>query len=491
MDVKDKKVDSLNIHTANTGYTIREVQHQGRKHIVVPVIMMVEGVHNGSAGPILHTIQGLGMFLESWNSIPVVIDHPVMDGQNISANSPEIIDSRTVGRVYNTHVNNTRLMAEAWIDEEKIRQLSAVALNAIVNQEPLDVSVGIYTEEETIQGNWNGETYEGIARNYHPDHLALLPGGTGACSWNDGCGIRSNNKKEGGSNVMSDEELKTQKSSHIQSLIDSNVDQGYRTLVQSAQQKIDAMDSDSVVHFLQEVYDEYVVYEARMRVGGMKLFKQSYQYSEETGFELMGTPTEVLKKVEYVPIQTHMKRTKFNINNKKEEVKTMANEKCTPCIEKKVNALIANKLTKYTDSDKEWLQTLEEVQLDQMVPIVEEKKPEVIVETEKKPDEKKPEVVSTLSDEDKADLAWAKAQRKQTRNNLIEGIQANTEKDTWPETELQAMSEDTLRRLYKSVKKEEVEESGSNFMLNNTPKIQSNVSDEILLPAGVEIETKN
>lgn len=38
--------------------------------------------------------------------------------------------------------------------------------------------------------------FKRIARNLNPDHLALLPGGTGACSWEDGCGVRANERKD-------------------------------------------------------------------------------------------------------------------------------------------------------------------------------------------------------------------------------------------------------------------------------------------------------
>ena len=83
-------------------YDIKLVVHQEKAHLVVPVVMMVEGVHNGSQGPLLHEITELGKFPESWNGRPVVIYHPEdEDGNPISANSPEVIDKVTVGRVYN------------------------------------------------------------------------------------------------------------------------------------------------------------------------------------------------------------------------------------------------------------------------------------------------------------------------------------------------------------------------------------------------------
>src|SRR5512135_634699 len=40
-------------------YQIREERHQGRNTVVVPVIMMVEGVHSGSHGPLLHPAEEL------------------------------------------------------------------------------------------------------------------------------------------------------------------------------------------------------------------------------------------------------------------------------------------------------------------------------------------------------------------------------------------------------------------------------------------------
>ena len=173
-------------------YNVQERMHQGRKHLVVPVTMMVEGVHNGSHGPLLHTIAELGKFPEVWNGIPVVIDHPEVDGQNVSANDPDIIDTRTVGRVYRTHVNGNRLKAQAWLDEEKLKAICPTTFEKVKSGEQLEVSVGVFSDEEKIDGDWNGEVYEARAINHRPDHLAILPTSQGACSLADGCGIRAN-----------------------------------------------------------------------------------------------------------------------------------------------------------------------------------------------------------------------------------------------------------------------------------------------------------
>ena len=118
-------------------------------------------------------------------------------------------------------------------------------------------------------------------------------------------------------------------------------------------------------------------------------------------------------------------------------------EKCTPCVEKKVNALVANKLTKFTEADVEWLQTLTEAQLDQMVP----EEPEVEV-TEN--------AAAKLSADDQAALDFGKKMLAKKKADMAKGIQANTAAGTWSDVELATMSEEMLEKVYKSVVKEEV-----------------------------------
>ena len=183
-------MEHYGLHTQN--YTIREEMLGGKKHYVVPVVVMVAGVHAGSHGPLLHSADELGKFPASWDGIPVAIQHPVdNDGTPVSCNQPSVLDERVVGRVFNTRMDNDKLRAEAWIDPELISRIAPEALAHLKKGKPMDVSVGVFTEDDMIAGEWNGEHYIGISRNHRPDHLALLPGATGACSWNDGCGVRA------------------------------------------------------------------------------------------------------------------------------------------------------------------------------------------------------------------------------------------------------------------------------------------------------------
>jgi len=117
---------------------------------------------------------------------------------------------------------------------------------------------------------------------------------------------------------------------------------------------------------------------------------------------------------------------------------------CPKCLEK-INALIANKDSKFEEADREQLLTFDEATLDKLAPTV--------VEIEKKV-EKEVEV-NKLSPEDKAALAYGKKQMKARRDLMTKSIQDNASKETWPDAVLNSMDEDTLERVYISTKKED------------------------------------
>lgn len=489
----------IQINFKNDSYEVREEIHQGKKYIVVPITMVVEGVHNGSHGPLLHTIEDLGMFPASWDGIPIMIGHPEKDGQNVSANSPGLIDSDMVGRVYNTHVDGTKLKAEGWLDPEKLEVISSETLTNINEGNPIEVSVGVFTEDEPLlnEGDWNGEKYNAIARNHRPDHLALLPGEVGACSLDDGCGIRSNKKK--GGDKMNDNvkvigvgiSLDNNKVFQAMKLLNDNGysfnnilnnKDGYTITMDAVRRTLSSMDTSDKYHYLEELYDDYLIYCVRGQDSGEKMFKQEYSISDDDVVELIGNPTQVRKQVDVMYVANTAQKNKFNRKNK--EVSTMADDAKKPCsgqCMEKVIAIINSNKTNFTEADREWLLVQEETVLDKLMP-----KDPVVVNSKK---EEKPETVQVLSDEDKADLAWAKQQRKEKHRKLIEGIQANVAKDTWTDVELNSMNDNILEKIFSSVKKEEVELV--DYSLNGGKRIVDNSNDfEPLYPAGIEMETK-
>ncbi len=473
---------------AQVDYVVSVKTHQKKKHLVVPVTMMVEGVHCGSHGPLLHTITDLGRFPESWNGIPIVIFHPEKDGIPVSANSPDIIDNECVGRVYGTRVEGEKLKANAWLDEEKLGAVSPEALNCINKHLPLEVSVGVFTEDEEEEGEYNGETYEAIAHNHRPDHLALLPGGTGACSFEDGCGIRANEKGGKDVEVVIRDAMRLLNANGFRvSEIEVNEEDGYIVRMDAVRQALYAKDTQSAYHYLEELYDGYLIYAESLQEGGRHLYKQSYTYINDV-VEFVGDPVEVKKKVQVDYVTMSVQRTKFNNNNKTKEDSNM-DEKCTACVKKKVDALIAHELTNFEERDREFLQGLTEEQLDRMTP---KTPPAVNTAKSGKEEESKP-AIQALSADDQAALAYGKKLLKEKKDRMIRGIQENTAKDLWPTELLNTMEEEMLEKVFASVQKkaEETPETYDYTVNGGQARLEVNATEEEpLLPAGIELDKK-
>ena len=457
-------------------YEVKLAVHQEKAHMVIPVVMMVEGVHNGNQGAIFHSIEELGKVPASWNGIPVVINHPEEDGVAISANSPDIIDNVMVGKVYNTNVDGDKLKAEVWLDEDKLNSVSQKILDDINETKEVEVSLGMFTDNEETEGEWHGEKYVMIAHNHRPDHLAMLPDAVGACSCEDGCGLGVNNK-----DMKIDETIKSlnAKGFSINS-IGNHAEQNYQQRINAVNEALHKLDVNTY-HYLEEVYDTYLIYSISGE-GDRKMFKQDYKI-EGDKVDLTGEPVEVQRKVSYVNANKDIQHSLegdagvegSKLINLNKEVQTMANDKCPECL-KKINALIANKESKFEETDREWLLTQEESTLDKLVPVI--KEVEKIVEKEVE--------VNKLTSDQEADLAYVAKLRSDQRNKMVQTIQANTSKELWPDEVLKGMNEDHLRRIFDSVKKEE---TTADYSLN--ANIQSNTGTiEPLLPAGVVFEVK-
>jgi len=170
---------------ANMSGLLRREMLEGEEYLVAPVILITVGVHNG----IYYTADALSRFAEAWNGVPVPVYHPTINGIPVSANLPSIIEQRNVGRIFNARFDNGKLKAEAWINIRKAGQVDDRIVPMIEAEQRMEVSTGMFQEEEMINGVWETEEYFAIAHNIRPDHLALLPDKQGACSWEDGGGL--------------------------------------------------------------------------------------------------------------------------------------------------------------------------------------------------------------------------------------------------------------------------------------------------------------
>jgi Uncharacterized protein conserved in bacteria (DUF2213) len=172
--------------------SVRHDKMEGRDFLVVPMIILTEGVHTGSEGPLLYPQDELSKTPAVWNYKPVVVYHPEMNGVGISACDPSVISSRKVGVMMNTRFEKGKLKSEAWLETDRADIVDPRIMEAVNNNTMMELSTGVFVDSDPTAGEWKGENYTGIARNYRPDHLALLPDKIGACSISDGAGFLRN-----------------------------------------------------------------------------------------------------------------------------------------------------------------------------------------------------------------------------------------------------------------------------------------------------------
>ena len=94
--------------------------------------------------------------------------------------------------------------------------------------------------------------------------------------------------------------------------------------------------------------------------------------------------------------------------------------------------------------------------------------------------------VNVLTDDQKADLAYAAKQRKERSEKLIKGIQTNA-KDVWSDADLVKKDEGELEKIFFAINKVKVEE----FDYSVTGEVDLNINEcteEPLLPTGIKLK---
>lgn len=177
----------------------------GREYIVSSATILVEGVLDGSAGPLYYPKDEIAKDISQWNGRPLVNGHPIQRGKAISANDPTVIAEYEIGRMYNTEYQTNdgkpKLVSEVWFDVQMTKAIAPKILKKLERGEKIEVSTGLFTDNIAAPkgAKYEGKPYLFIARNFKPDHLAILLDEKGACSIKDGCGVNnqsSNNYPE-------------------------------------------------------------------------------------------------------------------------------------------------------------------------------------------------------------------------------------------------------------------------------------------------------
>jgi len=187
----------MEIISANTLGKTRRAILNGREYIVAPATLLVPGVLQGSKGRLYYPPDEVAKDPSQWNGMPLVGYHPILNGQHVSGRDPDILEKQGLGFFYRATANG-KLSGEAWFDvlntvkfDEGLAE-GARILPRLEREEKIELSTGLYTENIPSSGTYNGKEYDAEARNYRPDHVAVLPDQKGACSIADGCGILVN-----------------------------------------------------------------------------------------------------------------------------------------------------------------------------------------------------------------------------------------------------------------------------------------------------------
>lgn len=338
----------------------RETLH-GRKFIVAPVAMITAGVHNGSGGPLLYEEADIKRAVPAWNMKPIVVYHPQINSMGISAADPDVLEKQQVGMVLNTTYTNGKLRAEAWIEEARAQAVDPRVLDALENNRMMEVSTGLYTDNEPAVGTWNaggttGKEYTAIARNHQPDHLAILPDQIGACSIADGAGLLQLNAAAAG--FEGAEVMQVARRIVGNAMSHSNLNQA---ISMALGKRVPEMrkglgeDSFKVGPWVVDVYDGFFIYE----MDG-KLYRLHYT-NGKAGVEITGDADEVARVTEYRTADTGKFVGNRNPKTKPTKQRTMKKEEI-------VNSLISNTATPWVEEDRETLMAMEDAVLDKLVP---------------------------------------------------------------------------------------------------------------------------
>lgn len=182
---------------------LKRVTANGREFLVAPLTMIVTGVLNGSKGALYYPADEISRNVDAWNGMPLVVNHPTDDeGRPISARTPEAWTKYGIGHVHNSAFRRGKLVAEGWFDVDLTQRVDARVLNRLLAGDRIELSTGLFTQDFPAPpgATYNGKRFDFIARNYRPDHLAILPDVPGACSLRDGCGVNVVNANPEGCN---------------------------------------------------------------------------------------------------------------------------------------------------------------------------------------------------------------------------------------------------------------------------------------------------
>lgn len=543
----------MSIHGKSSASAIRTQQFKGTDHIVIPITALVEGVLSGAASvaPELALASEFAKVVEGWNGRPVLLNHPMIDAQYVSANLISVQEEQVFGMIFNAKLEDNRLEVEAWIDTERLKEIGGEAeilVNKIKDGEvQAEVSTGLFTTLEESEGVYKGQEFSSIWREVVPDHLAILSEGTiGACSIEDGCGtppvVNMRVLAEGlspndcGCGCNSANTCKTPKGAVAMPMkkgdkgkpkpkpnagqevvedLEKGIFEGlmakFRSLISFRDNELSDRDrhtalmnaltaeaSESWCYIIATYSDHFVYVEGWQET----MYSRNYAIDDKGAITLESEKVQVRPVTEFVPVEIKAKEassstTVANSGKEEKEMKTR---------EQRVQALIDNKATKFTDDDRAWLTTLEEAVLDKLepeeissgegdtnvdggaAPAADGQSPAAapVANSAAKP-VTTDEYIASAPAEIRALLESSLRLQRERRANLEKSVKANTK---LTDADLKAMSDDMLERIMQSVAPVYAGQGAGGSVDAHGTHMSTNSDNDAFVPAPKVFEAK-
>ena len=116
---------TLLVFETNISEKAKTKQFEGQDHLVVPVVAAKEIVMNN----LLYPERELKLNIKSWNGVPVTVNHPNKDGENISVNSPVMLEKFSVGKFFNVKYDRG-IKGEIWVN---IKQAEEKGFDSVIS----------------------------------------------------------------------------------------------------------------------------------------------------------------------------------------------------------------------------------------------------------------------------------------------------------------------------------------------------------------------
>ncbi|HAS1047759.1 TPA: hypothetical protein I3790_000554 [Enterobacter cloacae] len=170
----------INVNTKVNSQTIRRETHNGREHVVIPSYTLPANVIMNRE---FYPEAEITANYQSMEGTIAPLGHPMVDGQHVSAFSPEGLCTGFIG-AWNRNVSlkGNRVYSEKWVDVERAMESPGgqrlmeriYALESGESSEPIWSSVAVYRERIPAPEELKRQGADWVVKIHSIDHDAIL-----------------------------------------------------------------------------------------------------------------------------------------------------------------------------------------------------------------------------------------------------------------------------------------------------------------------------